>query len=79
MIEDGIILKGTWIVIPAKKHEALLKLIHEGHLGPNKCKLKANETVYWPGLNDLLEKLIPNCKLCLKYSQSKHKQSLACL
>ena len=39
MMEDGIILKGTGIVIPAKKHEAVIKLIHEGHLGLNKCKL----------------------------------------
>ena len=74
MIEDGIILKGTWIVVPAKKHEAVLKLIHEGHLGLTKCKLHANETVYWPGLNDQLKKLILNCELCLKYSHSKHKQ-----
>ena len=51
-IEYGIILKGTRIVIPAKKWEAVLKLIHEGHLGLNKCKLHAKETVYWPGLND---------------------------
>ena len=36
-IEDGIILKGTRIVIPAKKWEAILKLIYEGHLGLNKC------------------------------------------
>ena len=68
MIEGGIILKGTRIVIPAKKHKAVLKLIHEGHLGLNKCKLHAKETVYWPGLNDQLEKLILNCELCLKYS-----------
>ena len=27
MIEDGIILKGTWIIIPSKKHETVLKLI----------------------------------------------------
>ena len=27
MIEDGIILKGTQIVVPAKKHKAVLKLI----------------------------------------------------
>ena len=47
-IEDGIILKGTLIVVPTKKHEAVLKLIHEGHLGLNKCKLRAKETVYWP-------------------------------
>ena len=49
-IEDGIILKGTRIVVPAKKHEAVLKLIHEGHLGLNKCNLHTKETVYWPDL-----------------------------
>ena len=38
-IEDGIVLKGTWIVVPHKKCEATLKLIHEGHLGLAKCKL----------------------------------------
>ena len=46
LIEDGIILKGTRIVIPTKKCEAVLKLIHKGHLGLNKCKLCAKETVY---------------------------------
>ena len=74
MIEDGIILKGTQIVVQTKKHEAVLKLIHEGHLGLNIHKLRAKETVYWPGLNDQLEKLIPNCELYLKYAQSKCKQ-----
>ena len=32
------------------------------------------KTVYWPGLNDQLEKKILNCELCLKYSKSKCKQ-----
>ena len=73
-IEDGIILKGTRTVIPVKKQEAVLKLIHEGNLGLNKCNLHVKETVYWPGLNDQLEKLIFNCELCLKYSQAKCKQ-----
>ena len=73
-IEDGFILKGTRIVIPSMKCEAVLKLIHEGHLGLSKCKLYAKETVYWPGLNDQLDKLILNCELCIKYSQAKHKQ-----
>ena len=63
---DGIILKGTKIVIPAKKCEAVLYVIHEGHLGLNKCKLHANKTVYWPELNDQLEKMILSCELCLK-------------
>ena len=73
-VEDGWILKGTRIVIPNKKHEAILKLIHEGHLDLNKCKLHAKETIYLPGLNDQLEKLVLNCELCLKYLYSKCKQ-----
>ena len=76
MIEDGIILKGTRIVIPAWKCGAVVKLMHEGNLGLNKCKLYARETVYWPGLNDQLEKLILNCELCLQYSHLNESRSL---
>ena len=60
-------------MVPHKKCPATLQLIHEGHLGLGKCKLRAKGTVYWPGLNDQLEKLILNCELCLNYSQSKCK------
>ena len=63
MIEDGMILKGISIVVPTKKCEALLKLIHESHLGLNKCMLRAKEIVYWPGLNNQLEKMILNYEL----------------
>ena len=56
-----------------KKHQATLQLIHEGHLGLGKCKLRAKDLVYWPGLNDQLEKLILICELCLKYLPSKYK------
>ena len=72
-VEDGLILKGTRIVIPNKQQIAILKLLQEGHLCLNKCKLRAKETVYWPGLNDQLEDLVLNCELCLKYSTAKHK------
>ena len=56
-IDDGIILKETWIVVPHKKHVKLHStFIHKGHLGLGKCKLRAKDTVYWPGLNNQLEK-----------------------
>ena len=51
----------------------MLKLIHEVHLGLNKCKMRAKETVYWLGINEQLEQLILNCQLCLKYSRLKDK------
>ena len=54
-IENGLILKGTRIVIPNKKWEAILKQIHDSHLGLTKYKLCTKQAVYWPGLNDQLE------------------------
>ena len=74
-LEDSLVLKGTRIIIPSKKREDILKLIHEGHLGLNKCKMRAKETVYYLGMNEQLEQLILNCQLCLKYSRSKDKNT----
>ena len=51
-VEDGLVLKGTRIVIPNKKQEVTLKLIHEGNLGLCMCNLHTKDTVYWSGLND---------------------------
>ena len=56
-IEDGVVLKGTWIMVPHKKGKATLRLIHKGHLGLGKCNIRAKDTVYWPSLNDQLEKV----------------------
>ena len=41
MVEDGIVLKGTQTVIPTMKCEAILKLIHEGHLGSEQVQIKS--------------------------------------
>ena len=50
-------------------------MIHEGHLGLGKCKCQCKDMVYWPGINEQLEKLVLNCELCLKYSKAKSKQA----
>ena len=42
-IKDGLILKGTRIVIPDKMREDILKQIHEGHLGLNKCQMRVKK------------------------------------
>ena len=72
-IEDGLILKGTRIVVPNKQWETILHQIHDSHLGLQKCKLHAMQSVYWPGINDQLKQLVLNCQLCLKYLISKNK------
>ena len=78
-IEDGLILKGTQIVVPNKQQETILNQIHDSHLGLQKCKLYAMQSVYWPGMNDQLKQLVLNCQLCLKYSRSKKKPGTSSL
>ena len=48
-------------------------MIHKGHLGLGNCKLRYKDTVYWPGINEQLEKLVLICELCLKYSKARSK------
>ena len=72
-IEDDLILKGTQIVIPRKQWKTILNQIHDSHLGLQKCKLHAMQSVYWPGINDQIKQLVLNCQLCLKYCRSKKK------
>ena len=74
-VADGLLLKGNRIIIPDKDRPQILKQIHEGHLGIQKCLHRAKATVYWPKLYDELKALVTNCTICLKYSASNRKDS----
>ena len=46
-VEDGLILKGTRIIIPSKKCESILKHIYEGHLGINASSMPKKQYIGW--------------------------------
>ena len=70
-IEDGLLLKGTCIIIPQTFHKEMIQLLHIGHLGLEKCLNRAKQSMYWPGLYEKLKDLITNCMTCLKFSAQK--------
>ena len=45
VILDGIIYKGSRIIIPPSLRDDMLKLIHKSHLGMSKCKQRAREVM----------------------------------
>ena len=66
-VQNGLILKGTRIVIPKKMKLNILERLHTGHLGQDKCKRRARATVFWPGINKDIEKMVNQCSDCIDY------------
>ncbi|XP_013412201.1 uncharacterized protein K02A2.6-like [Lingula anatina] len=64
---DGVIYKGLRIVIPPSLQKYMLSLIHESHLGVVKCKQRAREVMFWPGMNMEIENMVRDCIKCSEY------------
>ena len=53
---EGLIFKDHQLVIPTAMRRDMLNLIHESHLGVEKCKSRARAILFWPGMsNDIYE------------------------
>lgn len=50
-ILDGLLLHGTRLIIPASLQRSILKNIHQAHQGLEKCRQRARQSVWWPGLS----------------------------
>ena len=58
--EDGIMYKGTRIIMPKSERASTLKILHMGHYAVDKMSLRARETVYWPLKNTQYLLIIDN-------------------
>lgn len=56
-----MLLKGLKVVIPKSLRGEMLKRLHDGHLGVNKCKAKARLLMFWPGMSADIAQMVNNC------------------
>ena len=70
-IQQGLLLKGSCIVIPVAMQKTILGKIHEGHQGITKCRERAKQSVWWPGLSKQIEDLVEKCDKCSKERQNR--------
>ena len=73
---DGILFKGSKVIVPNSMQLSMLKLIHASHLGAEKCKRRARDTLFWPGMNAQIEDLVNSCTTCLTNKHSNTKEPL---
>ena len=70
---DGVILKGRHVIIPTNLRHQILEQLHTNHMGIEKTKLLAHESVYWPSINtdtDNFIKIVPHVFI---FTQPKEK------
>lgn len=75
-VVDGIVFKGSKFVIPINIRKEMLRKIHKGHLGEEKCKRRAREVMYWPIMNLDISQLTSACKLCLTFTPRQQAEPI---
>ncbi len=70
-VKKGLLLRGSRLVIPPPLRKELMAKIHDGHQGITRCRERARQSVWWPGLSKDLEELVRNCTECCKAQRQR--------
>ena len=73
---DGLLLKGSQIVIPTSLQRQALELAHEGRQGVNKPKSLLRENVWFPRIDPMVAKLLDECIACSASYDTKSREPL---
>ena len=75
-VVDGVLLKQQTIVIPMVMRKTILNLVHEGHMGIEKSKRRARETLYWPKMGDDIYDMISKCSTCQRHRYKQQQDNI---
>ena len=73
---EDLMFVGDRIIIPADHQELVLKVLHESHLGMEKCKVRARKSIYWPNMSRDIESMCSQCATCNKFKRNNQKETL---
>ena len=73
---NGILMKGEQVIVPSTLRKDMKRRIHEGHLGIEKCKTRARQALFWPGMNTELTEMIQRCSTCQEQRNYRQKEPL---
>ena len=73
---DGIIYKGSRIVVPPSMRSDMISQVHGSHLGVVKCKQRAREALFWPGMSSQIEDAVSDCVMCNTYQNKQGRETM---
>jgi len=63
-VQEGILFRGTRVIIPQSLQPAILQELHSTHVGIVKMKALARNYCYWKNIDKDIEALVKSCKQC---------------
>ena len=54
----------------------MLSQIHKGHFGIEKCRSRASQALFWPGMNADIQHIVTNCNTCMSFQSASDKEPL---
>lgn len=73
---DGLVVRGSHIVIPVHMREMVLDRIHDGHQGLTKCRERALQSVWWPKMRQDISVKVQQCQFCIENRHTQRKEPL---
>lgn len=73
---DGLLFLDHKLIVPAGMRQEMLGIIHESHLGMEKCKSRARQVIYWPGMAQDIESVVAECGICAKFRAQNPREPL---
>ena len=75
-LDDGVLFKGRQIIVPESMQGDIISQLHRGHLGIEKTRLLARDTVYWPRINNDIERLVKGCNVCQEDQDDNRREPM---
>ena len=63
-------------MIPYALRRDMKTKLHHGHPGIERCRARARQIIFWPGINAELTELVSNCSACIENRSSLQRQPL---
>ena len=74
-VAEGLLLRGSQMVIPTSMRAEILDRIHSRHQGMTKCRQRAKDWIWWPGIRKDIDEKVSKCSTCCKM-QIHHPEPL---
>ena len=74
-LEDGILFKGHWLIVPRSERQSIPEILHTGHYRIDKMTLGVRESVFWAGISNDIRTLTESSAVCQENSKPLQKET----